>query len=111
MPEGKAALDNLVSRLAGVNVEVILSTGYTDRIGKDAYNQKLSLRRANAVKQYLVSKGVASNLIQTEGKGEADPVVNCPDPSKKGQIKNFRALVQCLAPNRRAVVEVVGTRQ
>ncbi|MFU0841553.1 MAG: OmpA-like domain-containing protein [Burkholderia sp.] len=110
-PEGKAALDNLVSRLAGVNVEVILSTGYTDRLGKEAYNQKLSVRRANAVKQYLVSKGVDSNLIQTEGKGEADPVVNCPNPSKNGQIKNFRALVQCLAPNRRAVVEVVGTRQ
>ena len=49
-------------------------------------------------------------MIQTEGKGEADTVVNCPNPSRNGQIKNFRELVRCLAPNRRAVVEVVGTR-
>ncbi len=109
--EGKAVIDDLVSRLAGVDVEVILSTGYADRIGSDAYNEKLSAARAESVKAYLVSKGVDAKLIQTEGKGEADPVVNCPDPSKKGQIKNFRELVQCLAPNRRAVVEVVGTRQ
>ena len=109
--EGKAVLDDLVSRLAGVNVEVILSTGYADRLGKDAYNEKLSAARAESVKTYLVSKGVDANLIQTEGRGEADPVVDCPNPSAKGQVKNFRELVQCLAPNRRAVVEVVGTRQ
>ena len=64
-----------------------------------------------AVLDDLVSKGVDANLIQTEGRGEADPVVDCPNPSAKGQVKNFRELVQCLAPNRRAVVEVVGTRQ
>ena len=69
-----------------------------------------SLKRAEAVKAYLVSKGVDAQLIQTEGKGEADPVVNCPNPSRNGQIKNFRELVRCPAPNRRAVVEVVGTR-
>ena len=109
--EGKAVLDDLVSRLAGVDVEVILSTGYADRLGREAYNEKLSAARAEAVKAYLVSKGVDANLIQTEGRGELDPVVDCPDPSKKGQVKNFRELVQCLAPNRRAVVEVVGTRQ
>ena len=109
--EGKAVIDELVSRLAGVDVEVILTTGYADRIGSDAYNQKLSAARAESVKAYLVSKGVDAKLIQTEGRGELDPVVNCPDPSAKGQVKNFRDLVQCLAPNRRAVVEVVGTRQ
>ena len=104
-------IDELVSRLAGVDVEVILTTGYADRIGSDTYNQKLSAARAESVKAYLVSKGVDAKLIQTEGRGELDPVVNCPDPSAKGQVKNFRELVQCLAPNRRAVVEVVGTRQ
>ncbi|MGN1150423.1 MAG: OmpA family protein [Sutterella sp.] len=109
--EGKAVIDELVSRLAGVDVEVILTTGYADRIGSDTYNQKLSAARAESVKAYLVSKGVDAKLIQTEGRGELDPVVNCPDPSAKGQVKNFRELVQCLAPNRRAVVEVVGTRQ
>ena len=68
------------------------------------------MQRAETVKGYLVSKGVDAALIQTEGKGESDPVVNCPNPSRNGQIKNFRELVKCLAPNRRAVVEVVGSR-
>ena len=91
--------------------KVTFSASYADRLGKDAYNEKLSAARAESVKTYLVSKGVDANLIQTEGRGEADPVVDCPNPSAKGQVKNFRELVQCLAPNRRAVVEVVGTRQ
>ena len=92
------------------DLEVILTTGYADRIGSDAYNLKLSQRRADAVKAYLVQKGVDAALIKSEGKGEADPVVNCPNPSKAGQVKTFKELVQCLQPNRRAVVEVVGTR-
>ena len=108
--EGRAVLDDLVSRVAGVDLEVILTTGYADRIGSDAYNLKLSQRRADAVKAYLVQKGVDAALIKSEGKGEADPVVNCPNPSKAGQVKTFKELVQCLQPTRRAVVEVVGTR-
>ncbi len=108
--EGEAALDELVSKIAGVDVEVIVTTGYADRIGSDKFNLELSQRRAESVKAYLVSKGVDASLIQAEGRGEADPVVNCPDPTRNGEIKNFRQLVQCLAPNRRAVVEVSGTR-
>ncbi|MDO5530594.1 OmpA family protein [Sutterella sp.] len=108
--EGQAILDDLVSRIAGVDLEVILSTGYADRIGSESYNQALSEKRADAVKAYLVNKGVDAALIKAEGKGEADPVVNCPDPSANGQVKNFRQLVDCLQPNRRAVVEVIGAR-
>ncbi len=108
--EGQTMLDELVSRMAGMDVEVILATGYTDRLGKDAYNQKLSEARAQAVKDYLAMKGVAADRIQAEGRGAADPVVNCPNPSAKGEIKSFRALVDCLAPNRRAAIEVIGTR-
>ena len=77
---------------------------------ENKFNLELSQRRAESVKAYLVSKGVDASLIQAEGRGEADPVVNCPDPTRNGEIKNFRQLIQCLAPNRRAVVEVSGTR-
>ena len=98
---GEEMLDQLVSRMAGLDVEVILTTGYADRLGSDAYNQKISERRAEAVKTFLVNKGVDANLIQTEGRGAADPVVNCP---------NGKNVIKCLAPNRRAVIEVIGTR-
>jgi OOP family OmpA-OmpF porin len=109
-PEGKAKLDDLVSKMAGVSLEVIIAVGYTDRLGSDAYNQKLSQRRAQAVKDYLVSKGIEPNRVYTEGKGEANPVKQCADPSAKGEIKNRKQLIDCLQPNRRVEVEVVGTR-
>ena len=109
-PDGLAKLDDLVSKLAGVTLEVIIGVGYTDRIGSLAYNQKLSVARAQAVKDYLVSKGIEPNRIYTEGKGPANPVKQCPDPSPKGEVRNFKQLVDCLQPNRRVEVEVVGTR-
>lgn len=108
--DGAAMLDQLVSRMAGMDVEVILTTGYADRLGNEAYNQKLSESRAEAVKTYLTEKGVSPDLVQTEGRGEADAVVECPDPSRNGEIKNVQDLIKCLAPNRRAVIEVIGTR-
>jgi OOP family OmpA-OmpF porin len=109
-PEGKAKLDDLVSKLAGVSLEVIIAVGYTDRIGSLAHNQKLSVARSQTVKDYLVSKGIEPNRIYTEGKGPANPVKQCPDPSAKGEVRNFKQLVECLQPNRRVEVEVVGTR-
>ncbi len=108
--DGKAMLEQLISRMAGMDVEVILTTGYADRLGKDDYNQKLSERRAAAVGEYLSDKGVDSSLIQVEGRGVADPVVNCPNPAAGSQIKSRKDLIECLAPNRRAVIEVIGTR-
>ena len=106
-PEGKAKLDDLASKLKGVALEVIIAIGHTDLIGSEAYNQKLSVRRAEAVKAYLVSKGIEPNRIYTEGKGKSQPVKKCPPQSAK---ESFKALVECLAPNRRVEVEVVGTR-
>jgi OOP family OmpA-OmpF porin len=108
--DGKAKLDDLVSKLAGVSLEVIIAVGFTDRLGPLAHNQKLSVARAQAVKDYLVSKGIEPNRIYTEGKGPANPVKQCPDPSPKGEVRNFKQLVECLQPNRRVEVEVVGTR-
>ena len=97
-PAGKAKLDDLVSKVKGINLEVIIAVGHTDSIGSDAYNQKLSVRRAEAVKAYLVSKGIEKNRIYTEGKGEKQPVAD--NKTKEGRAKN-----------RRVEIEVVGTRK
>ncbi|MCA8417653.1 OmpA family protein [Burkholderia cenocepacia] len=104
-PLGKQKLDELASKIEGMNTEVVVATGYTDRIGSDKYNDRLSLRRAQAVKSYLVSKGVPANKIYTEGKGKRKPVTTgC-------NQKNRKQLIACLAPDRRVEVEVVGTQQ
>ena len=76
-PEGKAKLDDLVGKIKDINLEVIIAVGHTDAVGSDAYNQKLSIRRSEAVKAYLVSKGIEKNRVYTEGKGEKQPVA-CP---------------------------------
>lgn len=96
-PEGKAKLDDLVGKVKGVNLEVIIAVGHTDWIGTAEYNQKLSERRANAVKAYLVSKGIEKNRVYTEGKGEKQPVAD--NRTAEGRAKN-----------RRVEIEVVGTR-
>jgi OOP family OmpA-OmpF porin len=104
-PEGKAAIDaDVINKLKDVQkLELVLVTGHTDRIGSQAYNQKLSERRANAVRDYLVSKGVAKDKIETLGMGKTQPV-----PGVKCEMKDRKALIACLAPNRRVEVEVKG---
>lgn len=104
---GKKQLDDeVVSKMkAYPQVEVVLVTGHTDRIGTDAYNQKLSQRRADAVKGYLVAQGVEGGRIETAAKGESEPVAACDNIKGKVSGKN-KALVECLQPNRRVVVEV-----
>lgn len=97
-PQGKAALDQLLGQLTGMDLEVIVTVGHTDAVGPDAYNQKLSQRRAEAVKAYLVAKGVETNRVYTEGKGETQPVAD--NTTAAGRAKN-----------RRVTVEVVGTRK
>jgi OmpA-OmpF porin, OOP family len=74
--EGKAKLDDLVGKVKDINLEVIIAVGHTDSDGGDAPNQKLSVSRAEAVKAYLVSKGVEKNRVYTEGKGEKQPVAD-----------------------------------
>ena len=96
-PEAKAKLDDLVSKTGGINLEVIIAVGHTDSVGTDAYNQKLSVQRSEAVKAYLVSKNVEKNRVYTEGKGEKQPVAD--NKTTEGRAKN-----------RRVEIEVVGTR-
>ncbi len=105
-PEGKAKLDELVAKAGAIKLEVILAVGHTDRIGSNAYNQKLSEKRAAAVKEYLVAKGIEANRVYTEGKGETQPVTG---DKCKGNAKT-KALIECLQADRRVDIEVIGTK-
>src|SRR6266851_682379 len=75
-PEGRSKLDDLASKVKNINLEVVIAIGHADSIGSDEYNQKLSVRRAEAVKAYLISKGIEPNRVYTEGKGEKQPVAD-----------------------------------
>ena len=97
-PEGKAKLDDLTDKIKAINLEGIIAVGHTDAVGSDDYNQKLSMRRSQAVKAYLVSKGVDKSRVYTEGKGEKQPVAD--NKTKEGRAKN-----------RRVEIEVVGSRK
>ena len=105
-PEGRAELDDFARQLSGAQYDAIFVTGHTDRFGSNEYNQKLSERRANAVKDYLVSKGVPANRINADGKGEMQPV------TKPGDCKGAKSVkvIACLQPDRRVHVEVTGTK-
>ncbi|MEN9418171.1 MAG: hypothetical protein RI988_1791 [Pseudomonadota bacterium] len=96
-PEAQAKLTDLVDKTKGIALEVIIAVGHTDSVGDDAYNQKLSIARAEAVKKFLTDKGVEKNRVYTEGKGEKSPVAD--NKTSEGRAKN-----------RRVEVEVVGTR-
>jgi OOP family OmpA-OmpF porin len=94
----KPVLDGVVAKLKEhEEFKLVMVTGYTDRIGSEAYNQKLSEQRANIVKDYIVSQGIDAGRLQAIGKGESEPVVDCNGISGK-------KLVECLAPNRRVVI-------
>jgi OOP family OmpA-OmpF porin len=97
-PEGRAKLDDLANKVKSINLEVVIAIGHADEIGSHAYNDKLSVRRAEAVKAYLVSKGVEPNRVYTEGKGKRQPIAS--NKTKEGRAKN-----------RRVEIEVIGTRR
>ena len=86
-----------MGKVKAISLEVIIAVGHTDSVGSDAYNQKLSVQRAEAVKAYLVSKGIEKNRIYTEGKGKKQPIAD--NHTNEGRAKN-----------RRVEIEVVGTR-
>jgi len=97
-PEGKTTLQNLVAQLKNTDIEVVVATGHTDWTGSDAYNMNLSMRRAKAVKAFLVSRGIPEARVFVEGKGERNPIAD--NHTKEGRAKN-----------RRVDIEVVGTKK
>lgn len=104
--EGRKVLEETAAKIkANPEISAVVVTGHTDRIGSDAYNQKLSERRAKQVADYLIAQGVDSNIITSEGKGKTEPVVQC--DGKKVSKK----LISCLQPNRRVEIRAEGTKQ
>ena len=91
-PDGRKSIDDAVAKLSGVDLELVIATGHTDSVGSDAYNQRLSERRAAAVKEYLVSKGIPASKITTIGKGESQPVAT--NKTAEGRQKNRRVDIE-----------------
>ena len=91
-PDGKKAIDDALAKIQGTDLEMVIATGHTDSIGTEQYNQRLSERRAEAVKQYLVSKGIPASKITTIGKGESQPVAT--NKTKEGRQKNRRVDIE-----------------
>jgi outer membrane protein OmpA-like peptidoglycan-associated protein len=105
-PEAQAKLDNEVvpKLIASKDIKYLNVYGHTDRLGAPDYNRQLSEKRAAAVREYLVSKGVDADKIEVFGYGKTLPVKACPEAKKRSE------LIECLAPNRRTVVEIQTTQ-
>jgi OOP family OmpA-OmpF porin len=105
-PAGRDTLDGFVSKLRDISPDTIMAIGHADRFGTDRYNQRLSEQRVATVKAYMVSKGVESGRIYTEGKGETQPVTKAGDCLGPKSAK----VIACLQPDRRVEIEVIGTK-
>ena len=110
-PAGKQALDDLAMSVKSMSLEVLLAVGHTDRIGSDDYNKALSEKRAAAVKEYLVSKGLEANRIYSEGKGEKQPKSGNKCEKMGAENGGNKKLVACLQEDRRVEIEVIGYKK
>ncbi|MDB5815480.1 MAG: ompA family protein [Rhodocyclales bacterium] len=107
---GRDKLTDFSNRIKNINLEVITAVGHADRIGSDSYNQKLSEKRANSVKDFLISQGIPANRVYTEGKGKTQPVTGDTCKHIGPENRRNRKLIDCLGPDRRVELEAVGTR-
>ncbi|RZI84377.1 MAG: OmpA family protein [Rubrivivax sp.] len=106
---GQERLTDYADKLKTLNLEAVVAVGHTDRIGSTEYNQKLSVRRAQSVKDFLVGKGVPADRIFIEGRGESQPVTGTDCQGKGAENGKNKRLVECLAPDRRVIIESVGS--
>jgi OOP family OmpA-OmpF porin len=109
--EGKRELDGLAARIKDAKVDEIDAVGHADRIASEQYNQKLSEKRAAAVKEYLVSIGIPAEKVKAEGQGESHPVTGDACTKMGPEKGSNKKLVQCLQPDRRVEIEVLGSRE
>ena len=107
---GKQRLDQLAGEIKGADVDEIVAVGHADRIASEDYNQKLSEARAQAVKDYLAQQGAKSNVITAQGKGESQPVTGEGCKKLGAERAANKKLVDCLQPDRRVEIEVLGSR-
>jgi len=105
-PAGRDTLDEFVGKIRGLDSQSIMAVGYADRMGTDAHNQVLSQNRVDAVKNYLVGKGIASNRVQSSAKGETQPTTLAGDCKDANNPKN----VACMQPDRHVFIEISGNR-
>jgi len=110
-PAGEQKLDDLARSAQGANVERVVLTGHADRIGSEEYNKELSERRAQAVADYLASKGVESSRLQVQGRGESDPVTGNQCQKLGKESNKNQKLIACLQPDRRVDAELLGSRE
>ena len=110
-PAGEQKLDELARDAKGANVERVVLTGHADRIGSEEYNKELSERRAQAVADYLATKGVDSSRLQVQGRGESDPVTGNQCQKMGKESNKNQKLIACLQPDRRVDAELLGSRE
>ena len=107
---GRTRIDSTLQELkaSGVRLRSISIVGHTDPIGSLEFNQRLSVARANSVRDYLVSQGVPANIIQTEGRGPSELKITEAECRAQGKAKNRAALIACFEPNRRVEIHATG---
>jgi OOP family OmpA-OmpF porin len=106
-PTGQVKLDQFVDKIHGLETQSIVAVGYADRMGADTDNQVLSRQRVDAVRSYLVAKGIAWDRVQTSAKGESRPTTYAGECKDANNAKN----IACMQPDRHVYIEVSGTRR